>query len=286
VKKRISSLFAVGFFLSAVLSLTAPAGGRALPEPGSGQDISPREAEIRFLGHCGFAVETQTQFFIFDYVEKMLETSIPRPASRSLESGYIDPAEIKDRRVRVFITHEHGDHFDPVIFEWEDVIPDIQYFFGWKVSEEVRHNCLTGPRAEWKGDGLQILTVNSHHSGVPEVAYLVKADGLVIYFNGDYQGSFGEDFPYLKAKTKKIDLAFVPPVWEKKWTYSRMVEELIRLFQPSALFPMHVRVGDEKQYFPAFEKAFESSLVGGRVALTNNKKGALFIYKNGSVQAR
>jgi len=40
---------------------------------------------------------------------------------------------------------------------------------------------LTSPQA----GGLEIATINSHHSGIPEVAWLIKADGLVVYHNGD-----------------------------------------------------------------------------------------------------
>jgi L-ascorbate metabolism protein UlaG (beta-lactamase superfamily) len=268
------------------LGLSFPEDARPSPGRRPGQAPPARgEAVVRFLGHCGFAVETANHFLVFDYVEKMFEESSGGPTSRSLETGFIDPTEIKGRKVRVFITHEHGDHFDPVIFEWEKTVPDIRYFFGWKASDEARYRYLVGPRAEWSGEELEVFTVNSHHSGVPEVAYLVKVDGLAVYFNGDYQGKFEEDFPFLKGKTGRIDLAFVPPVWEEKWAYSRMNTELIRLFQPAALFPMHVRVGDEELYFPSFEKAFQPRLENGRVILTRNKKGAAYAYADGVVKA-
>jgi L-ascorbate metabolism protein UlaG (beta-lactamase superfamily) len=253
-------------------------------DQGAARESAYGKVLVRFLGHCGFVIETSDHFLIFDYVEKMLEGSYGRPESPSLEAGYIVPAEIRDRKVRVFVTHGHGDHFDPVIFGWEETIPDIQYFFGWKASEEPRHLCLVGPRAEWTEDGLEIFTVNSLHSGVPEVGYLVKVDGLGIYFNGDYQGKFEEDFPFLKTKADRIDLAFLPPLWEEKWAYGRMNSELIRLFQPRAVFPMHVRAGDEAQYFPPFEEAFSPLLESGRIVLTHNRKGVTYVYEGGLVR--
>jgi len=248
-----------------------------------GQTDETKEATVWFLGHCGFAVQTSNHFLIFDYVEGQLENSYPKPDTLHLATGYITPEEIKNFKVRVFVTHEHGDHYDPVIFEWEKSVPDIQYFFGWQASNEPQYHYLLAPRAEWKGDNLEIFTINSHHSGVPEVAYLVKVDSLVIYHNGDYQGNYQEDMPYLKTKTDSIDLAFIPPVWQEQWVYYRINLELITQFQPKAVFPMHVRVGDENQYFAPFRNTYQSHLQEGQIILTNNMKGAKYFYKNGII---
>ena len=59
-------------------------------------------------------------------------------------------------------------------------VPDIAYFFGWKAAEDPSYHYLIGPRAELKSGGLDIVTINSHHSGGPEMAWLVKVERLVI----------------------------------------------------------------------------------------------------------
>ena len=145
--------------------------------------IERGEAIIWFLGHCGFAVKTKDYFLIFDYVENFLRNSYQQPDNPALSTGYINPEEIHNSKVFVFTTHEHGDHYDPIIFEWENHIPDIEYFFGWQASSSTQHNYLIGPRAVWKNGDIEIYTINSNHSGIPEVAYLVKVDSLVIYHN-------------------------------------------------------------------------------------------------------
>lgn len=238
------------------------------------------EATIRFLGHCGFAVQTENYFLIFDYVEKRLEGQYREPESRSLETGYINPDELKKSKVRVFVTHSHSDHYDDVIYSWEETIPDIEYFFGWRASEEARYHYLIGPRAEWNDDDMRIYTVNSHHSGVPEVAYLVLVDGLAIYHNGDCKANPEDDIAYLKSKTDHLDMAFVPPVWEEKWDYYRLTTALIDQLNPKAIFPMHVRVGDEEKFFEPFKKTFQPEMEEGRVVLTMNEKGAVYRYEN------
>ncbi|UCC79393.1 MAG: MBL fold metallo-hydrolase [Candidatus Zixiibacteriota bacterium] len=253
-------------------------------ETGLGDEqISPGEAKIRFLGHCGFAVQTENHLLIFDYVEKRLEGKYEEPETRSLSTGYINSAEIEDRKVSVFVTHSHTDHYDPVIFDWEDIIPDIKYFFGWQATEEPQYNYLIGPKAEWEDEEMRIYTVNSHHSGVPEVAYLVLVDGLAIYHNGDCKADYKEDMPYLKSKTDHLDIAFVHPVWEEKWDYYWITLELINQMQPQAVFPMHVRVGDEEKYFKPFKSVYQPKMKSGEVVLTRNKKGAAYLYKDGEI---
>lgn len=48
---------------------------------------------------------------------------------------------------------------------------------------------LPAPRAAKTLKAIEVFTVNDEHNEVPEVAYLVKADGLAIYHSGDYVGS-------------------------------------------------------------------------------------------------
>jgi len=38
--------------------------------------------------------------------------------------------------------------------------------------------------------GVEAYTINDHHDGVPEVAYLVETDGVVMYHSGDYVGRY------------------------------------------------------------------------------------------------
>ena len=100
------------------------------------------EAYVWFLGHCGFAVQIKNAFLIFDYVEQVPNSSAPVPADPSVWSGYIVPEEINSLNVHVFVTHEHSDHYDPVIFGWENSVTDIHYYFGWQASNHPDHHCL------------------------------------------------------------------------------------------------------------------------------------------------
>lgn len=239
-------------------------------------------AVVWYLGHCGYAVRTRNHFLVFDYQESRDgQQPKSRPAQPSLAAGWIDPNEIRDLKVRVFVSHSHGDHFDPLIFSWKQTIPDIAYFFGWKAADEPSYAYLVGPRAELESDGLDIATINSHHAGVPEVAWLVKVDGLVIYHNGDCQPADPvSENDFLRAKTHRIDLAFVFPVYEAGEKYTAQNLDFFKKFGIGAAFPMHAQAGDSR--YLRFQEFFEAKFPGLSIHAPM-KMGQKFVYANGKV---
>ena len=252
------------------------------PSPAPDLDTPNGGAAVWYLGHCGYAVRTQNHFLIFDYQETYdgrQRKSIP--SQRALADGWIDPKEIKDLNVRVFVSHSHPDHFDPVIFTWKKIIPDIAFYFGWKIDDNPFHNYLVGPRAELTSGGLTISTINSHHSGVPEVAWLVKVDGLVIYHNGDcLPDNPGAEHDFLKSKSSRVDLAFVFPVTTPGEKYTIQEEDFFRKFKVGAAFPMHATAGDAM--YLEFQKAFQARFPGLRIYVPM-KLGQKFVFENGKI---
>ena len=271
------------FVVALALPAAAAGTGSSRLEGAEPASPAPGGAIIYFLGHCGWAVRTASHFLIFDYQEKRDGRQAKvRPGRPSLAEGWIDPEEINGLKVRVFVSHSHGDHFDPVILNWERFIPDIAYFFGWKAGEEPAHAYLGGPRAEWKKGGMAIATINSHHSGVPEVAWLVTVDGLVIYHNGDCQPEdAAAEYDFLKTRAEGIDIAFVPPDHEAKWKYSAQNRCLFRKFAPAAVFPMHATSGDPM--YLEFRRGFAAEFPGLQF-LVPMKMGQRFVYEKGRVQ--
>jgi L-ascorbate metabolism protein UlaG (beta-lactamase superfamily) len=239
-------------------------------------------ATVWYLGHCGYAVRTQDHLLVFDYQESYdgrQHKSLP--SQRSLADGWIDPKEIKDLKVRVFVSHSHEDHFDPVIFTWKSVVPDIAYYFGWQASDDPSYHYLIGPRAELTSGGLAIATINSHHSGVPEVAWLVKVDGLVIYHNGDcLPNDPASEHDFLKSKSGRIDLAFVFPVSNPGEKYTIQGEDFFRKFSVGAAFPMHATAGDAM--YLEFQKVFQAKFPGLRIYVPM-KLGQKFVFENGRI---
>ena len=55
--------------------------------------------KITYIHHSSFLVETEENYFLFDYFEGKL------------------PQLKEDKPLLVFASHRHGDHFSPVIFD-------------------------------------------------------------------------------------------------------------------------------------------------------------------------
>ncbi|NIM51288.1 MAG: hypothetical protein GTO22_18895, partial [Gemmatimonadales bacterium] len=110
--------------LIAGLSSTS-ASAQGLPDQGGDQ------ATVWYLRHSGWAVRVGDALLVFDYQESLGMEDVTDATPRTLENGLIDPAEISDLDVFVFVSHAHGDHYDPVIFEWQGEIERLTYFIGW-----------------------------------------------------------------------------------------------------------------------------------------------------------
>jgi L-ascorbate metabolism protein UlaG (beta-lactamase superfamily) len=267
--------------LAAAGASTAAVTGQGVGAPPAQVALAAGEATIWYLGHCGFAVRTAKHLLIFDYQERR---DGPQPRTRGgatgLGAGWVDPAAVATDRVRVFVSHSHEDHFDPVVFGWRKTVPDIAYYFGWKAAEDPANHYLVGPRATHSADGLEIRTINSHHSGVPEVAFLVKVDGLAIYHNGDYRMDYKADFPYLQKHAARFDLVFVLGVSDESIQYGQQNRDLFDRFRPGAVFPMHAEAG--ARMYREFATAFGARTPGLPI-MVPEKLGDRFEYRGGRI---
>lgn len=160
------------------------------------QPVAFGEASVWFLGHSGWAVKTQNHFLVFDY---FCNPRGPKPGDSCLASGFIRPEQIKDQKVTVFATHDHGDHFDQRIFNWKNTVPDIEYVLCW--NENTNGNAYTMiPVHEEKK--VRDMNVYVNYSTDLGGGYVVEVDGLVLFHMGDHAN--GED-KLMTAFTGEID---------------------------------------------------------------------------------
>jgi SAM-dependent methyltransferase len=249
--------------------------------------LAPGEATVWYLYHCGYAVRTRTKLLVFDYVEKMRREKNPSlqpPTHPALSNGWINPDEIKDLDVVVFVSHSHADHFDEVIRTWAKTVRNIHYVFGWDAGAGPNVHSLPAPRAAAKFGGLEIETVNSHHSGVPEAAFLIKVDGLTIYHNGDYVGRMGDyetspsnvpaDMNYLKTKLKSLDILCLDAYVDE------CPIQILQNLKPQVLFPMHY--GGREEKYREFARDLKKAGIDIPVICPANP-GDRFEYRNGAI---
>ena len=138
-----------------------------------------RTVKVWYLGHSGFALNIGNRFLIFDYY---LDNS--QNNERSLSSGVIEPSEIKDKEVFVFVSHDHSDHFNPVILSWKEQIPNIHYFLSFDIPKKYHGEWASVLKYNeiYQDENLRIQTFKSTDEGI---AFLINIDGISIYHAGD-----------------------------------------------------------------------------------------------------
>jgi L-ascorbate metabolism protein UlaG (beta-lactamase superfamily) len=197
------------------------------------------EVKIDYLYNSGFSVETRNYFLVFDYWKEAKGENI---ADRF-------PA---GKKVVVFASHSHEDHYNPVILQWREKNPGIEYV----LSSEIR------PKAEGKGihrmsrykelelDGLCIKTFGSTDLGV---SFLVKVDGMTIFHAGDLnwwdwydeteennkamEERFKREIDRIKGES--IDIAFFPVDPRIRDSYRLGADYFKAEIRPRYLIPMH-----------------------------------------------
>jgi L-ascorbate metabolism protein UlaG (beta-lactamase superfamily) len=173
----------------------------------------PASAVVWHLSHSGFAVRTAARLLIFDYTPGKVSRS---GAIGGLMAGEIDPKEIANQDVVVFVSHEHGDHFYPECFQWKETVDHIRFVVSSGVakkdgrfSEQKELTTVMDPGQTKEIDGLVVKTVPSTDLGV---GFLVRTDGLSIWHAGDTAAWGGKVSGFLDnlstIRGEPIDIAF------------------------------------------------------------------------------
>lgn len=187
--------------------------------------------QINYLYHSGFTVETDHYFFVFDY--------------------YQGSVQLSPKKIIVFSSHSHSDHFNPEIFKWQQKRPDIQYILSSDIDvpENISNIRSLSPGEVIQEDDLTIKAYNSTDIGI---SFFVQCDGLRIFHSGDLNWWYWIDTPEEMAKAEKdfkdeiekikkeqIDIAFFPVDPRLGKNYSAGAEYFIQEIKPQYLIPMH-----------------------------------------------
>ena len=200
---------------------------------------------ITYLEHSGFLVELQEKILIFDYYKGQI------------------PEISKEKRVFVFVSHAHHDHFSKEIFKWSDKYQKITYILSDDIciSPEIietyarlkkGYNIFQiGPRQELQIDEMKIRTLRSTDQGV---AFFIEVNCKIFYHAGDLNWWHWEDegevynemmrrkyqYEIDKIQDRHIDVAFVPlDSRQKKQSYLGM-DYFMKHTQTEVVFPMHM----------------------------------------------
>lgn len=188
--------------------------------------------KIQYLFNSGFSIETEKHQLIFDY--------------------YKGSVKLGDKKILVFSSHSHPDHFNPKILQWKDMNQDIKYIFSSDITPKKTDESIffMSPDENMEIDDVCIKTLGSTDLGV---AFLVKVDGIRIFHAGDLNWWYWwDDTPeeirtmeeafkkeIHKLRGVRVDIAFFPVDPRLRHNYSLGGEYFIREIKPDVLIPMH-----------------------------------------------
>ena len=202
-----------------------------------------QQIKITHFYHSGFSVEAENLLFVFDYW---------RGEHQELHDHLqLLPEELKQyRAVYVFISHEHMDHLDPVVFSWKDYAP---------VSYYVSSDMPVGTRGKRMapGDTLQLeegIFISAFDSTDLGVSFLLNLKGIRIFHAGDLnfwhwreESSLQEieeaerEFQTAVRPLQKenIDVACFPVDPRQGSMFQAGADYFILAVKPRLLIPMH-----------------------------------------------
>ncbi|MEG0249902.1 MAG: MBL fold metallo-hydrolase [Peptostreptococcus sp.] len=162
---------------------------------------------LKYIYHSGFLLELENCSFIFDYYK-----------------GDI-PEIRKDKKLYVFSTHAHKDHYNEKIFDIFGSYKDVEFILSDDIevkNPEFRKRAkFISINSNYTIDKLNIETFESTDEGI---AIMIEVDGKTIYHSGDLNWwtwlGFESEEEYQsmtdkfkkeidKMKNKKIDLAMM-----------------------------------------------------------------------------
>jgi ankyrin repeat protein/L-ascorbate metabolism protein UlaG (beta-lactamase superfamily) len=236
------------------------------------------QAYVWYLRHSGWAIRTQSALMIFDYWD-----DAPAPDRKLLANGHIDPEELKELPVYVFVSHEHPDHFDRQILDWKKVIPGIRYVFGFEPEAGIEA-VYAAPRTRRTLGPLTITTIRSNDAGV---GFAIQADGLTLFHAGDHSNNsletadnnFYPEIDFLAEQGIRPDAAFflnmfgcgmtLPDAFRKGIFYA------VAKLHIKTVFPMHG--GDREWVYADLKEASVKNAVKVEVLAAVNRGDRFFI---------
>ena len=217
-------------------------GGAIMPEdvetrfgrsPHLARPLADGEAVAWYLNHRGWAIKTSKHFLVFDAEE----FGVTRPTDPALANGFLTPVELADQNVLALYTCYHGLIGEPAyIHEIEDSLAAIGYVHqvadAWRGSDATIY---LSPHDQTSAGDVEIVTVPVTEE-MPSLGYLLKVDGLVIYYAG-FRAEDGEKFrheiDFLADHTDRVDLAFVQ--WVAPDEEDNEVRQFVERFDPRAV---------------------------------------------------
>jgi len=202
-----------------------------------------KKMTVTYYHHSGFSVSSGDVLLVFDYWRGMGE-KFPEAL------GVTPEVLARYNQVYVFISHEHEDHYDGVVYTWDQYAP-VTYVIADCLPEQARGHRMGKGSELSLSDRVQVKAYGSTDSGV---SFLVTLDGMSFFHAGDLNfwhwrevsnarqiQEADEDF---KGEVKDlqgvdIDVAFFPVDPRMGMLFDAGANYFMLTVKPRLLLPMH-----------------------------------------------
>lgn len=197
--------------------------------------------KVTYLRHSGFLLEMEDIYCLFDYYKGDF------------------PDWNRDKKMAVFVSHGHYDHFGKEIFRLREIFPEICFILSSDIDPSAYLNAgfsachdiiSVDPNEEKEIFGMKVRTLRSNDQGV---AYLVRSGNRTIYHAGDLNWWHWEEESEVfnkmirrtyqaeinKLQGEKIDIAFVPVDPRLGEQYCWGLDCFMKRTDVKHVFPMH-----------------------------------------------
>lgn len=202
-----------------------------------------RKLTVTYYHHSGFSVAMDDVLLVFDY---WTGEHGELPEDKRITVDFLK----QFRQVYVFISHEHPDHLDPVVFTWRNEAP-VTYIVSADMPVGTRGKRMA------PGDNLTLspeVSVKAFDSTDLGVSFLVDIQGVHVFHAGDLNFWHWREESTVKEieeaddafrqavepiAREKIDLAFFPVDARQGLMYDAGANYFIMCVKPRLLIPMH-----------------------------------------------
>lgn len=202
--------------------------GKSIPK-----HILGKIMQITYIYHSCFLVELENYILLFDYYKGTLPPLNP------------------NKHLLIFVSHKHGDHYSPTIWNLQKTHPHVSYILDQDVEKQEGTSYLqVCPNQVYHAYGIHITTLTSTDEGC---AFLLNIEGKTIYHAGDLNWWHWEGEEehinawhkqaYLKEieklRDQKIDLAFLPFDPRQQTAIAWGMQAILSICSIHHVFPMH-----------------------------------------------
>ena len=202
-----------------------------------------KKMTVTYYHHSGFSVASGDVLLVFDYWRGKAN---PFPEALGITPEVL----ARYNEVYVFISHEHEDHYDGVVYTWDQYAP-VTYIVADCLPEQARGHRVQKGSEMSLSDRVQVKCYGSTDSGV---SFLVTVDGVRFFHAGDLNfwhwrevcnahqiQEADADFRSEMADIQgvDIDVAFFPVDPRMGMLFDAGANYFVLTAKPRLLLPMH-----------------------------------------------